>query len=164
MSPDGLHEAVCEQLAGQRDVLLVGVLGPDPMPDGRPLGKARHELSELHRRRAIARGDRSAPPRDVQRHLVPPVRLPAQWAVCLQTAFTKRFANNWQANATYSLSGSWDLIPCPMEGLSGRRVTNCPNYIGGERSLAVTDQRHRATFNGIWSLPYGFQLSGLYFY
>jgi hypothetical protein len=43
-------------------------------------------------------------------------------------------------------------------------VTNCPNYIGGERSLAVTDQRHRATFNGIWSLPYGFQLSGLYFY
>jgi hypothetical protein len=82
----------------------------------------------------------------------------------LQTAFTKRFSNNWQANATYSLSGFWDMSPCPVEGLMGRRVSNCPNYIGGERSLAVTDQRHRATVNGIWSLPYGFQLSGLYFF
>jgi hypothetical protein len=26
------------------------------------------------------------------------------------------------------------------------------------------DQRNRATFNGIWQLPVGFQLSGLYFY
>jgi hypothetical protein len=58
----------------------------------------------------------------------------------------------------------WDVIPCPIEGLLGRRVSNCPADIGGERSLAVTDQRHRATVNGIWSLPYGFQLSGLYFY
>jgi hypothetical protein len=81
----------------------------------------------------------------------------------LQTAFTKRFSNNWQANATYSLGETWDVIPCPIEGL-GRRVTNCPNWIGGERSLATTDQRHRATVNGILSLPYGLQLSGLYFY
>jgi hypothetical protein len=55
------------------------------------------------------------------------------------------------------------MTPCPFEGL-GRRVSNCPVWIGGERSLAVSDQRHRATFNGIWSLPYGIQLSGLYFY
>jgi hypothetical protein len=81
----------------------------------------------------------------------------------LQTAFTKRFSNNWQASATYSLSATWDMRPCPIEGL-GRRVTNCPNWIGGERGLATSDQRHRATVNGIWSLPYGFQLSGLYFY
>jgi hypothetical protein len=26
------------------------------------------------------------------------------------------------------------------------------------------DQRHRAVFNGIWDVGYGFQLSGLYFY
>jgi hypothetical protein len=82
----------------------------------------------------------------------------------LQTGFTKRFANNWQANATYSLSASYDMTPCPISFFTRQRVTNCPNYIGGERSLAVTDQRHRATINGIWSLPYGFQLSGLYFY
>jgi hypothetical protein len=30
--------------------------------------------------------------------------------------------------------------------------------------LAITDQRHRAVFNGIWQLQYGFQLSGLYFF
>jgi hypothetical protein len=30
--------------------------------------------------------------------------------------------------------------------------------------LAVSDQRHRATANGIVSLPWGFQLSGLYFF
>jgi hypothetical protein len=28
----------------------------------------------------------------------------------------------------------------------------------------VGDQRHRAVFNGIWRLPYAFQISGLYFY
>jgi hypothetical protein len=82
----------------------------------------------------------------------------------LQTAFTKRFSNNWQANATYSLSATWDRIPCPISGLSRQRVPTCPDYMGGERSLATTDQRHRATVNGIWSLPYCFQLSGLYFY
>ncbi len=81
----------------------------------------------------------------------------------LQTAFTKRFSNNWQASATYSLSAVWDVTPCPREGL-GRVIPNCPVDIGGERSLATTDQRHRATVNGIWSLPYGFQLSGLYFF
>ena len=46
----------------------------------------------------------------------------------LQTAFTKRFSDNWQANATYSLAGAWDVTPCPTEGLAsigmGRRVTN----------------------------------------
>jgi hypothetical protein len=30
--------------------------------------------------------------------------------------------------------------------------------------LAVTDQRHRAVFNGIWQVGGGFQLSGIYFY
>jgi hypothetical protein len=38
-----------------------------------------------------------------------------------------------------------------------------PEY-GGEYGYAVGDQRHRAVFNGIWQLPYDFQLSGLYFY
>ena len=27
--------------------------------------------------------------------------------------------------------------------------------IGDDYALAVTDQRHRATFNGIWELGYG---------
>jgi hypothetical protein len=36
--------------------------------------------------------------------------------------------------------------------------------LGGEYTLAVGDQRHRATANALWELPYGFQVSGLYFF
>jgi hypothetical protein len=36
--------------------------------------------------------------------------------------------------------------------------------LGDDYSLAVTDQRHRIVFNGIWDIGYAFQLSGLYFY
>ncbi len=36
--------------------------------------------------------------------------------------------------------------------------------LGGEYGLATSDQRHRAVFNGIWELPMGFQVSGLYFF
>lgn len=36
--------------------------------------------------------------------------------------------------------------------------------LGSEYTLAVSDQRHRAVFNGLWQLPSGFQLSGLYFF
>ena len=35
---------------------------------------------------------------------------------------------------------------------------------GGEWTLGVGDQRHRAVFNGIVDVGYGFQVSGLYFY
>jgi hypothetical protein len=76
----------------------------------------------------------------------------------LQTAFTKRFSDRWQASATYTLSGLWDALPAPHVPF------NVAPDIGGEYTLATTDQRHRAVFNGIWQLPYGFQLSGLYFF
>jgi hypothetical protein len=36
--------------------------------------------------------------------------------------------------------------------------------VGEEYGLAVTDQRHRAVFSGIYEAPLGFQLSGVYFY
>jgi len=36
--------------------------------------------------------------------------------------------------------------------------------LGGERSFAETDQRHRLVFNGIWQVGYGLQVSGIYFY
>ena len=47
--------------------------------------------------------------------------------------------------------------PCPP----GFRVT--PDF-GGDYTYGVGDQRHRAVFNGIWMMPYRFELSGLYFY
>ena len=36
--------------------------------------------------------------------------------------------------------------------------------MGGEYTFASTDQRGRATLNGIWDIGYGLQLSGIYFY
>ena len=75
----------------------------------------------------------------------------------LQTAFTKRMSQGWQASATYLLSGLWDAESSPAP------FKVAPD-LGGEYTLANTDQRHRAVFNGIWQLRYGFQLSGLYFF
>src|SRR4029079_5569576 len=36
--------------------------------------------------------------------------------------------------------------------------------MGPMYQLADSDQRHRATFNGIWDIGLGFQLSGVYFF
>jgi hypothetical protein len=75
----------------------------------------------------------------------------------LQTALTKRMSNRWQASATYLLAMLKDAQSSPAP------FTVAPD-LGGEYSLAASDQRHRAVFNGIWQLPYAFQLSGLYFF
>lgn len=77
----------------------------------------------------------------------------------LETAFTKRFSNHWQGSATYTLSQFSDLDPSPV----GFAFPLAPD-LGGQYGLAVGDQRHRAVFNGIVSLPYDLQLSGLYFF
>ena len=81
----------------------------------------------------------------------------------LQTAFTKRLSNNWQASATYTLAGYWTGDPLPLSGLRQVTFAVAPD-LGGEYSLAPTDQRHRFVFNGIWQVGYGFQVSGLYFF
>ena len=84
----------------------------------------------------------------------------------LQTAFTKRLSHRWQGSATYTLSKVWDddLLPV-VDYLTGQAVSFvvAPD-LGGEYTLATTDQRHRAVLNGIWDVGYDFQLSGLYFY
>jgi hypothetical protein len=76
----------------------------------------------------------------------------------LETSFTKRFSDRWQAAATYALSGFWDEVAPPDVGFP-----LVPD-MGAERALAATDQRHRAVFNGIWEVGRGLQLSGLYFF
>jgi hypothetical protein len=80
----------------------------------------------------------------------------------LQTAFTKRFSNRWQASATYTLARLEDCDPLPRSGLEIVTFPVAPD-LGGECSLATSDQRHRAVLNGIWELQYGFQVSGLYY-
>jgi hypothetical protein len=91
----------------------------------------------------------------------------------LEAAVTKRLSDNWQASLTYTLAGFWDRDPLPLNPgcdypLVAPGVCNVafdvPIDIGGERSLAAGDQRHRLVFNGIWRLPYRFQVSGLYFF
>jgi hypothetical protein len=96
-----------------------------------------------------------------------------------ENTFTKRFSNRWQANATYTLSKFYDdggignitgpfvtvLDPAAAitTGLVPYTGTIAPD-MGPIYQLTATDQRHRATFNGIWDMGMGFQLSGLYFF
>jgi hypothetical protein len=81
----------------------------------------------------------------------------------LQTAVTKRLSQRWQASGTYTFSV---LNDSAAPAVSGTMVVPFPVApdLGGEYSLGSTDQRHRGTFNGIWQVGRGFQLSGLYFY
>jgi hypothetical protein len=96
-----------------------------------------------------------------------------------ENTFTKRFSNRWQANATYTMS--WFYDDGGIGNLTGPYVvtvdpaaditTSLQPFVGtvapDMRSiyqLTASDQRHRATFNGIWDMGKGFQLSGLYFF
>ncbi|MBI4885686.1 MAG: TonB-dependent receptor [Acidobacteria bacterium] len=85
----------------------------------------------------------------------------------LQTSFTRRFSDNWQASATYTLSGYWNGDPPPLAVIGGE-VREVPfpvaDDLGGGYSLGVTDQRHRLTLNGLWQVAHGFQVSGIYFF
>src|SRR5581483_3407873 len=71
--------------------------------------------------------------------------------------------DRWQASLTYTLSWLYDQDPLPI---SGFKQVDFPvaKDLGGERSLAATDQRHRLVFNGIWDAGHGLQVSGIYFY
>jgi hypothetical protein len=82
----------------------------------------------------------------------------------LDAAVTRRFKNNWQAGATYRLAGLWDQDGPAFSGLQRVTIPLAPDVSGTETTLGVNDQRHRATFNGIWQLPHAFQVSGVYFF
>jgi hypothetical protein len=87
----------------------------------------------------------------------------------LQTSFSKRISNRWQASGTYSLAGLWSAEGQPFMGIPGAEPAPVPftvaEDLGGPTSwgFAVSDQRHRAVFNGIWQVGRGFQVSGLHY-
>jgi hypothetical protein len=81
----------------------------------------------------------------------------------LQTSFTKRLSHRWQASGTYTLSRLYDMSAPAVSGTNPVPFRVAPD-LGGEYTIGATDQRHRGTFNGIWQVGRGFQLSGLYFY
>ena len=78
----------------------------------------------------------------------------------LETTFSKRFSHRWQASLAYTLAGTWDEDPRPNVFDD---FPVAPD-LGGERGLAAGDYRHRLVTNGIWNMPYDFQLSGLFTY
>ena len=88
-----------------------------------------------------------------------------------ESSFTKRLSNRWQASATYTLSRFKDADSPPFaHAIDDGRLTRQPLGFALQPDLAAlytlagTDQRHRAVFNGIWDVGYGVQVSGLYFY
>jgi hypothetical protein len=86
----------------------------------------------------------------------------------LQTSFTKRMSNRWQAMATYTLSALRDAESRPFTGDATGRIFPVPfdtaPDLGGEWALSEADQRHRFVVNGIWEVGGGFQVSGLGYY
>ena len=94
----------------------------------------------------------------------------------LQMAFTKRMRDRWQAQATYLLAAQWNHQVAPVRvgcqypttlNASGAPVCDVPFQLHPalvDEWYLTGDQRHRATFNGIWDLGGGFQLSGLYLF
>jgi hypothetical protein len=94
----------------------------------------------------------------------------------LQASFTKRMSNGWQFSATYLLSGQWNQQVAPIGPgcqypttvtAGGQFVCDVPITLATDiqdESYLSPDQRQRVTFNGIWEMPFGFQLSGTYLY
>ena len=86
-----------------------------------------------------------------------------------ESSLTKRMSGRWQAQITYTLAQFKDAGALPFaHAIVDGRLTRAPlgfavqPDLGGDYTLAATDQRHRAVFNGIWEGPYGIQFSGLY--
>ena len=81
----------------------------------------------------------------------------------VQNVFTKRFSDKWQASANYTLAWLYSADPKPLSGLQQVTMPLAADF-GEEWTLAETDQRHRAVFNGVYQVGRGFQVSGIYFY
>ena len=84
---------------------------------------------------------------------------------------TKRYADNWQLTASYTAAWFKDAVPNRVNWVfvNGTLAQQPIGFalardMGGEYTFASTDQRGRATLNGIWDIGYGLQLSGIYFY
>ena len=96
----------------------------------------------------------------------------------LQTAFTKRFSDRWQASGTYAASNTYLGDPLPINSVgdctapltaldaSGNPQCTTPFALAADMGgdSYWTGVEHRGSLNGIWDMGYGFQLSGVYFY
>ena len=84
----------------------------------------------------------------------------------LETAFTKRFSDSWQAAVTYTWANFDDCDGNPLiwDGDQLNAGVTIPRDLGGQCGPSTGEQHHRLVTNGIWEMPGGLQLSGLYFF
>ena len=84
----------------------------------------------------------------------------------LETGFTKRFSDGWQAAITYTWANFNDCDGNPL--IWDRDQLNSgvtlARDLGGECGPSTGEQHHRLVTNAIWEMPGGAQLSGLYFF
>jgi hypothetical protein len=80
----------------------------------------------------------------------------------IQSAFTKRMSQHWQASATYTLSWFWDAENQPFNGLTIVPFT-VKSDLGNDFTYGADDQRHRFVFNGIWQVSHGLQVSAIHY-
>ena len=76
----------------------------------------------------------------------------------LQVGLRRRFNNNYQITASYTLSRTHDMTTGPFY-----RPSNMFD-VANEYAPSEADQRHRLVLNGLVEIPYGFRVSGLYFF
>ena len=92
----------------------------------------------------------------------------------LQSSFTKRFAQNWQTQVSYTWSKSIDNGSGGF-GLDGGTNTGNPFFLSGERGLSNFDRRNNFRLSGVYALPFkakgavgklieGWQVTGIYSY
>jgi hypothetical protein len=76
-------------------------------------------------------------------------------------------SNHWQGAVTYTLSGLWDALGKPLQGVPGgtpQVVTfDLAPDLNGEYGLSSSDLRHRAVMSGIWEVFGGFQVSATHY-
>ena len=84
----------------------------------------------------------------------------------LETAFTKRFSDSWQAAVTYTWANFDDCDGNPLiwDNDALNPDVSIPFDLGGQCGPSTGEQHHRLVTNAIWEAPGGLQLSGLYFF
>ena len=84
----------------------------------------------------------------------------------LETAFTKRFSDSWQAAVTYTWANFDDCDGSPLiwDNDALNPGVSIPFDLGGQCGPSTGEQHHRLVTNAIWETPGGLQLSGLYFF
>ena len=83
--------------------------------------------------------------------------------LALATSFTRRLRNKFQAGATYTLMIYQHDNNIATTGTTGSSASN-PFDLQGEWALSTDFQRSTVRAYGLYQLPWGFSLSGMYLY